>query len=374
MGSLSNRQSILRPTSARAAVAQQGLTQHITPRPVSGRFMAAHLGVGRDHAATVDVLHRQLPAPVSAGVAHFYQARVAAERLKQQLAAFDRQRHLTPKEAGYPPPFLSPAQQAQFRADAQAREKQRERETQRLLDEANRNMKALYLPDYLRTSPLVRKRTQVKAKTATGMAPKPRPGAIRALNNGSDCFMPVTFWKSQNPTGKGKWTACAATVYSMLETFYAAGSVEAKATHRYDLVKEHTNSSWSHGYHTRDYYVGAGSSQVTQAMAKLDACMVAHIPVMVGVSHTVNFFLTPKDKMGKITSYQYINNGTVEHFIALVGTGVDKDGKYYRFFDVGTQWKNTGTHKSNRLYLKPSGFYEGTSAVSNYYVLTQLRF
>ena len=73
MGPLSNRQSILRLTSARAAVAQQGLTQHITLRPVSGWFIAVHLGIGRDHAATVDVLHRQLPAPVSAGVAYFYQ-------------------------------------------------------------------------------------------------------------------------------------------------------------------------------------------------------------------------------------------------------------------------------------------------------------
>ena len=110
MGSLSNRQSILRPTSTRAAVAQQGLTQHITPRPVSGRFLAAHLGVGRAHASSVEGLHRHLPAPVSADMALFYQAWTTAERLQQQLAAHDRQRHLTPQQTCNPVPFLTPAQ------------------------------------------------------------------------------------------------------------------------------------------------------------------------------------------------------------------------------------------------------------------------
>lgn len=104
MGSLSNRQSILRPTSTRAAVAQQGLTQHVVPRPVSGRFLAAHLGVGRSHAASVDVLHRQLPTLVSADIALFYQLHAQAQRLQQQLAAHDRQRHLTPKKPATPCP------------------------------------------------------------------------------------------------------------------------------------------------------------------------------------------------------------------------------------------------------------------------------
>ena len=93
---------------------------------MSGRFIAAHLGVGRTHAVSVDVLHRQLPTLVSADIALFYQLHAQAQRLQQQLAAHDRQWYLTPKEAGYPVPFLNPAQQAQFRAQAQARGRENE--------------------------------------------------------------------------------------------------------------------------------------------------------------------------------------------------------------------------------------------------------
>ena len=180
MGSLSNRQSILRPTSTRAAVAQQGLTQHVVPRPVSGRFLAAHLGVGRTQAATVDVLHQQLPAPVGADIALFYQARAQSRLLQQQLAAHERQRHLTPKEAGYPVPFLNPEQQKRFRQEAQARE----REKQRLLTEVNRNMNALYLPGFF-------------------FPPAKKQEALRPT--GSDAlFMPTSFWHTQfTPTPAG---------------------------------------------------------------------------------------------------------------------------------------------------------------------------
>ena len=149
-----NRQSIFRPTSTRAAVAQQGLAQHITPRPVSGRFLAAHLGVGRAHAASVDVLHRHLPAPVSADIALFYQLRAQARLLQHLPAAHDCQRHLTPKQAGYPVFFLTPAQQQQFQEQAQARE----HEKQHLLNEGDMPMRTLYLPSHLCSSPLAHKR------------------------------------------------------------------------------------------------------------------------------------------------------------------------------------------------------------------------
>ena len=120
MGSLSNRQSILRPVSGRQAVAQLGLAQQPGPRPVSGRFLAAHLGVGRTRTASVDVLARRLPAPVAPEIAQFYRLRAQALRLQQQLAAHDARikaasgRGLTPKEAGYPIPFLTPAEQIGF--------------------------------------------------------------------------------------------------------------------------------------------------------------------------------------------------------------------------------------------------------------------
>ena len=175
-------------------------------------------------------MHWSLLAPVSTDVARFYQLRAAAERLKQQLATHDR-RHLFPKQAGYPVPFLTPAQQQQFKDEARARE----REKQRLLDEVNRSMQAAYLPGYLRPSSLPRKHNGEKAAApGTLVAPRPGLGAVRALTNGSDCFMPVTFWKSQNPTGSTKvgWKLCCATVKTMVG--YNAGAKD-----RIQIVKEY---------------------------------------------------------------------------------------------------------------------------------------
>src|SRR5690606_27030700 len=63
-------------------------------------------------------------------------------------------------------------------------------------------------------------------------------------------------------------------------------------------------------------------------------------PIIVGVHHTLNYG---------------INSGsgyTTDHFVVIVGMGVDKSGKvYYRFFEVGTQWKTKGVSKENKLYL-----------------------
>lgn len=380
MGSLSNRQSILRPTSGRQAVAQLGLAQQPLPRPVSGRFLAAHLGVGRTRVVSVDVLARRLPAPVAPAIAQFYRLRDHAQRLQEQLAAHDRQaaasapvHGVTPKEAGYPIPFLTPAEQAHRRREADVRARLQER----LLAQANQAIKYCYLPSLL-VPRLVREQARPGAKPGIAAVNRPRPGAIRALTGGDDCFMPLNFWKSQNPTGApGHWTGCAITVYAMLATFYEKGGQDALATHRYDLVLEHRNPALplSHKkFVTRDAYMPANAARATQGMAKLDAYMAAHRPVMVGVSHTINFFLSSTNKKTGITTYHEINNAAIDHFIALVGTGVDKKGKYYRFFDVGTQWLKKGTDASNRFYLGKDGYWRGKSAVGHEYVLVQLRF
>ena len=106
--------------------------------------------------------------------------------------------------------------------------------------------------------------------------------------------------------------------------------------------------------------------------------LAAHKPVMVGVSHTLGLLFSKKDKNG-VVHYYPINDGTIDHFVAIVGTGQDKKGKYYRFFDVGTINANraAGTSPLNRLYYNPAtGFYEGNTQVGNKhkYTLTQLRF
>jgi len=93
----------------------------------------------------------------------------------------------------------------------------------------------------------------------------------------------------------------------------------------------------------------------------LDKYMALHKPVMTGVNHTYG------------AGY---NEGTTDHFIAIVGTGTDARGKYYRFFDVGTQYLDLGTHTSNRLYYdSKTGSYSGISKVNNLkYTISQLRF
>ena len=345
MGSLSNRQSIIRPTSGRAAVAQQGLAQHVTPRPVSARFLASHLGVGRARAASVDVLHRHLPAPVGADVAQFYRLRAEAQRVQQQLAARDRRRSISAKEAGYPAPFLSPAQQRQFREDAQARE----REKQRLLAEVNRALKGLYSPMFLRPP-------------AKKQAP-PRPTGSDAL------FMPTSFWHTQytpTPAGwksqyvkatknkKGKlipahwttfdhWRDCCNTCKRLIKK-----ELGQTPDNQIQVVKEIDGAN---------VLRKAGSESGYQ---KLDAYMALHKPVMVGVSFALGATYN-KDK-------------TTEHFVVLVGAGMENGRKYYRFFDVGTEHVNKGTNPKFKLYYNPkTGFCIGEGLLGTY-TLSQIRY
>lgn len=84
---------------------------------------------------------------------------------------------------------------------------------------------------------------------------------------------------------------------------------------------------------------------------------------MVGVTHTFGL--------------KY-NEKTTDHFVAIVGTGTDAKGKYYRFFDVGTvdAKRDKGTDFHNRLYYDPTtGSYAGKSAVNGKtYTISQLRF
>lgn len=157
----------------------------------------------------------------------------------------------------------------------------------------------------------------------------------------------------------------------MLADHYGKNSHDAHPANWYDLVVEHRSNK------IRDKYIAApNSTRAAQGLAKLDSYMAMHKPVMVGVSHTINFFLTQKNKAGHVIGGHEINGGTIDHFVAIVGTGVDKQGKYYPFYDVGTADKDRGTSPSNRLYYNPAtGFYEGTSmATYKKYVLAQVRF
>ena len=217
-----------------------------------------------------------------------------------------------------------------------------------MLADYNRAAKALFLPEFLRvalTHPLVNLRAQ--------------PTALPA---GPDSFMPASFWQSQNPYNDPKvgWAKCCATVKAMMESVNGQGHIPEN---RYDVVTEHVSSTkWVHGYRQHDYYLAASNAQQTAlGFHKLDEYMALHKPVMVGVSHTLGLLFSSKNKKTGITSYRQINDGTIDHFVAIVGVGIDKKGKYYRFFNVGTRDRLRGTDSSNRLYFNPAtGFYEGT--------------
>ena len=160
--------------------------------------------------------------------------------------------------------------------------------------------------------------------------------------------MPASFWKSQNPDNDPKvgWALCCATVKAMLAAFYGKGRVPNE---RYDLVQEHRSTAWAHGLRVRDGYVPApNAARAAQGLERLDRYMALKKPVIVGVSHTVNLLFYSK----KTKTYREINDGTADHFVAIVGTGADKIVKYYRFFGVETINANkaNGIDPSDRLY------------------------
>ena len=102
-----------------------------------------------------------------------------------------------PTYPGFPSPALSAGEQARRKRERKALE-------QRLLADFNAQAKALYLPDFLR---------RALANPVGNLRPAP---ALPA--GGRDCFMPASFWKSQNPKNiPGNWSACCTTSIKMIQ-------------------------------------------------------------------------------------------------------------------------------------------------------------
>ena len=277
--------------------------------------------------------------------------------MQQRLAAHDRQVAAAPAAPFRPTPrptypgFPSPA----LSADEQAR-RQRERKAleKRLLDDFNALSKALYLPPFLR-------------EALTDPVGNLRP-ALPA--GGRGCFMPDSFWQTQyeeTPAGwkpkfiKGKngkpghwstfnhWKNCCNTVKRMV-------GYNSPIQARIQIVREHGSVK----QHTESLVL---QPTATVGFGRMDQYLALHKPVMVGVHHVYG------------AGY---NEKTTDHFIAVVGTGTDTKGKYYRFFDVGTLFVSKGTDPRNRLYYDPSnGSYSGRSyaaPASRIYTISQIKF
>ena len=331
MANLSNRQSSAQPASGRATVAHLGRAQQPQPTPISSRALVGQIGIGRRYAGhgsllTAPQLHLPLPP-----LPDFMQLRAQAQQLEQQV----KQRVAATQPPYHPSPLLTPTEK-RLRAQDKLREQQRlsrerARIRQQVLDEFNQTIQgnALYQPSFLR-------------KPIVSLAPKPEAGP--------DCFMPNSFWRTQAP----EWWNCCNTVKSM---FINRKDIGKEPTSRFYIVRENNKSL-------------KGVKNANKALGKLDEYMALHRPVMAGVTHTFGMQIQSKNGTSRP-----LNEGTTDHFIAIVGVGEEKGRKYYRFFDVGTVDVDRGTSKLNKLYLEKSGFYVGHSqATGKEYTLSQLRF
>lgn len=315
---------------------------------LSSRAALGHLGVGRHYTGTSSLLQTRrlnLPGPP---LPDFARLRADAQRLQQQLAAHDSLSTARPAAAPAPrpvpfhAPMMTPAMQARLKQERMQR--RRDEYIQYLLVEYNHTKQALYL-GYLGKLQAASQLSLLRKMDAVPTRPASTRTALTgpAPTAGTDCFMPPSFWKSQNPYDDPKvgWKRCCATVKEMV-------GYNAPQKDRTQIVKER------------------GRSLVVQPSAAagfrmLNTYMNLRKPVMTGVNHTY------------ATGY---NEGTTDHFIAIVGTGTDAKGKYYRFFDVGTTDSTRGTDPRNRLYYDSNtDSYSGKSqATGRYYTVSQLRF
>ena len=372
MATLSTRQSVVPSPSGRAAAAHLG--QALQPRPLSlsSRALAGHLGIARRYTDTTSLLTPRRLSPPPPPLPDFNQLRADAQRLQQQVAAHDKARTatpvatqaITPAQAGYPIPFLTPAEQARRRAQSK---REHDQLVKRLLANYNSFKSQTYLPEVLRellmksTKSLLTQLETTKQATAKTQPVTAAGAGYVPVATASDCFMP--FWHTQyqeTPKGwksvylKGKngkaghwtkfnhWRDCCNTCKRLIAK--ASGSAPGVPV---QIVLEVQGKLQPQ----------AGA---TSGFAKLDEYMTLRKPVMIGV-----------DFMSGTT---YNNDNTTEHFVVVVGTGTENGRKYYRFFDVGTADVTKGTNPSFRLYYDSATHSFKGKGLLGTYTITQLRF
>ena len=104
--------------------------------------------------------------------------------------------------------------------------------------------------------------------------------------------------------------------------------------------------------------------QAAHGIETINKFLEAGKPIVVGVSKWTG---------GK--PYNTSNPAT-EHFVVIVGRGEDKNGKFYLFYDVGTQRPTLGTSRDNKLYLLQNRLLAGRTQYATStpnYTLTEVR-
>ncbi len=157
-------------------------------------------------------------------------------------------------------------------------------------------------------------------------------------------------------------TACYLTSEAMIRKFSRkAGSM---------LNKETKDKSQAHHMGRVDSGQGAvaGRKRDFEAGRKyIDACLTRGRPVLVGVSHKGLLQMKEAYNFDKLT----------DHFIVIIGAGVDAEGRiYYTYHDPGT----SGKYKTARLYVDKDtdmlfrpGFPDATGGRRHQYQATQVR-
>lgn len=114
------------------------------------------------------------------------------------------------------------------------------------------------------------------------------------------------------------------------------------------------------GYQISNYYApgqtiqvftstsGVNSSVISDALSYITYALTFGIPVIVGVD----------DAPGHPGNL----DGITDHFIVIVGMGVNSNGTYFQFYDNASSDVNQGTNPLNLLYYNPStGIFNGFS-------------
>jgi hypothetical protein len=117
-------------------------------------------------------------------------------------------------------------------------------------------------------------------------------------------------------------------------------------------------------------YNESGTTQVNLSETKkgityVNQALQAGIPVLIGVDYAPGYPPGNQDH-------------TTDHFVVIVGAGTDANGKFYRFYDNGTDQIGRGTNPDNKLYYNDStGLISGHTHVGKLsgftYKVTQIR-
>jgi hypothetical protein len=138
----------------------------------------------------------------------------------------------------------------------------------------------------------------------------------------ADSVIQLSKWKTQLPD----YTACLRTCFKIAG--YEANSAKAMQLYQYVAI---TNKNF------QTEQVGQ-SMNFKEAINAIDLSLQIKVPVIAGVYRS--------DKKVHAS-----NEGKADHFVVIVGKGLDKGRPYYRFVDPGTDKPQFGTSPENRFYV-----------------------